>query len=91
MRLPDSGRWTRLTCAPAATLYLAVLATVLGKAALETTLWQKYSWLAIPGSFVFTRTSSQPATPRQAADSRAVAFIVVYSVVAPRIGFSKEL
>ncbi|PWN97017.1 putative P-type ATPase [Tilletiopsis washingtonensis] len=56
------------------TLYLAVLATVLGKAALETTLWQKYSWLAIPGSFVFT-----------------LGFIVVYSVVAPRIGFSKEL
>ncbi|CAG8459145.1 11098_t:CDS:10 [Diversispora eburnea] len=35
------------------TLYTAVLATVLGKAALITDLWTKYTYLAIPGSFIF--------------------------------------
>ncbi|CAG8742916.1 15273_t:CDS:2, partial [Racocetra persica] len=34
-------------------LYTAVLATVLGKAALITDLWTKYTYIAIPGSFVF--------------------------------------
>ncbi|KAI1913572.1 aminophospholipid translocase [Ophidiomyces ophidiicola] len=32
-------------------LYTAVLATVLGKAALVTNIWTKYTFLAIPGSF----------------------------------------
>ncbi|KAF2270296.1 phospholipid-translocating P-type ATPase [Lojkania enalia] len=31
-------------------LYTAALATVLGKAALITNVWTKYTWLAIPGS-----------------------------------------
>ncbi|EPQ26729.1 uncharacterized protein PFL1_05708 [Pseudozyma flocculosa PF-1] len=36
------------------TLFLAVLVTVLGKAALVSDLWTKYTFAAIPGSFVFT-------------------------------------
>ncbi|CAG7854737.1 Probable phospholipid-transporting ATPase DRS2 [Serendipita indica DSM 11827] len=45
----DSGHWFWGT-----TLYLAVLLTVLGKAALVSDLWTKYTVAAIPGSFVFT-------------------------------------
>ncbi|KAH7883148.1 Ca-transporting ATPase [Phlebopus sp. FC_14] len=45
----DSGHWFWGT-----TLYLAVLLTVLGKAALISDLWTKYTVAAIPGSFVFT-------------------------------------
>lgn len=30
-----------------------MLATVLGKAALITTVWNKWTWIAIPGSFAF--------------------------------------
>jgi phospholipid-transporting ATPase len=51
LMLPDgklAGHWTWGT-----TLYTAVLATVLGKAALITDLWTKYTYLAIPGSFIF--------------------------------------
>ncbi|KAF7362154.1 Phospholipid-transporting ATPase [Mycena venus] len=44
----DSGHWFWGT-----TLYLAVLLTVLGKAALISDLWTKYTVAAIPGSFVF--------------------------------------
>ncbi|KAN0062782.1 aminophospholipid translocase [Thecaphora frezii] len=36
------------------TLFMAVLVTVLGKAALVSDLWTKYTWAAIPGSLVFT-------------------------------------
>jgi phospholipid-transporting ATPase len=36
------------------TLFLAVLMTVLGKAALVSDLWTKYTFAAIPGSAVFT-------------------------------------
>ena len=36
------------------TLFIAVLVTVLGKAALVSDLWTKYTFAAIPGSFVFT-------------------------------------
>ncbi|KAG9304740.1 hypothetical protein G9A89_003914 [Geosiphon pyriformis] len=43
-----AGHWVWGT-----TLYTAVLATVLGKAALITDLWTKYTYLAIPGSFLF--------------------------------------
>ncbi|CAG8502478.1 453_t:CDS:10 [Ambispora gerdemannii] len=43
-----AGHWVWGT-----TLYTAVLATVLGKAALITDLWTKYTYLAIPGSFIF--------------------------------------
>ncbi|ORX91371.1 phospholipid-transporting ATPase [Basidiobolus meristosporus CBS 931.73] len=41
------GQWVFGT-----TLYTAVLLTVLLKAALITNLWTKYTWLAIPGSFI---------------------------------------
>lgn len=36
------------------TLFMVVLVTVLGKAALISDLWTKYTFAAIPGSFVFT-------------------------------------
>lgn len=55
------------------TLFIAVLATVLGKAALVSDLWTKYTFAAIPGSLVFT-----------------LAFLAVYMIVAPPVGFSKE-
>ncbi|KAG9311983.1 hypothetical protein JVU11DRAFT_7253 [Chiua virens] len=45
----DSGHWFWGTA-----LYLTVLLTVLGKAALISDLWTKYTVAAIPGSFVFT-------------------------------------
>ncbi|KAI0820969.1 calcium transporting ATPase [Irpex lacteus] len=64
----DSGHWVWGT-----SLYLAVLLTVLGKAALVSDLWTKYTVAAIPGSFLFT-----------------MAFLPLYAVVAPAIGFSKE-
>ncbi|CAB4419848.1 unnamed protein product [Rhizophagus irregularis] len=43
-----AGHWVWGT-----TIYTAVLATVLGKAALITDLWTKYTYIAIPGSFIF--------------------------------------
>ncbi|KAE8224390.1 hypothetical protein CF319_g2705 [Tilletia indica] len=55
-------------------LYFVVLITVLGKAALVSDLWTKYTFAAIPGSFVFT-----------------LAFVAIYALIAPRLGFSKEL
>ncbi|KAH9073065.1 calcium transporting ATPase [Lactarius deliciosus] len=45
----DCGHWFWGTM-----LYLAVLLTVLGKAALVSDIWTKYTVAAIPGSFVFT-------------------------------------
>lgn len=42
-----SGHWVWGT-----TLYTAILATVLGKAALVTHVWNKYTLIAIPGSMV---------------------------------------
>lgn len=54
-------------------LFVAVLATVLGKAALVSDLWTKYTFAAIPGSLVFS-----------------LAFLAIYMIVAPAIGFSKE-
>ncbi len=42
-----AGHWVWGTA-----LYTAVLATVLGKAALITNIWTKYTFLAIPGSMV---------------------------------------
>ncbi|KAJ7782793.1 Ca-transporting ATPase [Mycena metata] len=44
----DSGHWYW-----GLMLYLAVLLTVLGKAALISDLWTKYTVAAIPGSFIF--------------------------------------
>ncbi|EST09357.2 P-type ATPase, A domain protein [Kalmanozyma brasiliensis GHG001] len=55
------------------TLFMVVLVTVLGKAALISDVWTKYTFAAIPGSLVFT-----------------IGFIVVYALIAPRLGFSKE-
>ncbi|KAG7098494.1 hypothetical protein E1B28_000438 [Marasmius oreades] len=45
----DTGHWVWGTA-----LYLAVLLTVLGKAALISDIWTKYTVAAIPGSFAFT-------------------------------------
>ncbi|KAL1411420.1 aminophospholipid translocase [Vanrija albida] len=45
----NSGLWVWGTM-----LYLAVLLTVLGKAALISDVWTKYTIAAIPGSFIFT-------------------------------------
>ncbi|KAI0262598.1 calcium transporting ATPase [Gloeopeniophorella convolvens] len=45
----DSGHWFWGTM-----LYIAVLLTVLGKAALVSDIWTKYTVAAIPGSFIFT-------------------------------------
>ncbi|EEB06884.2 P-type ATPase [Schizosaccharomyces japonicus yFS275] len=42
-----SGHWVWGT-----TLYGVVLFTVLGKAALATNIWTKYTYIAIPGSFI---------------------------------------
>lgn len=64
----DSGHWFWGTA-----LYLAVLLTVLGKAALISDIWTKYTVAAIPGSFLFT-----------------MAFLPLYAIVAPAIGFSTE-
>ncbi|KAJ7209673.1 calcium transporting ATPase [Mycena pura] len=64
----DSGHWYWGTM-----LYLAVLLTVLGKAALISDLWTKYTVAAIPGSFIF-----------------AMAFLPLYALVTPAIGFSQE-
>ncbi|KAJ8473221.1 hypothetical protein ONZ45_g16374 [Pleurotus djamor] len=64
----DTGLWFWGT-----TLYLVVLLTVLGKAALISDIWTKYTVAAIPGSFIFT-----------------MAFLPIYAVVAPAIGFSTE-
>ncbi|KAH6914262.1 calcium transporting ATPase [Coprinopsis sp. MPI-PUGE-AT-0042] len=64
----DSGHWFWGTG-----LYLAVLLTVLGKAALISDIWTKYTVAAIPGSFLFT-----------------MAFLPLYAIVAPAIGFSTE-
>ncbi|KIY61355.1 phospholipid-translocating P-type ATPase [Cylindrobasidium torrendii FP15055 ss-10] len=44
-----TGHWVWGTA-----VYLAVLLTVLGKAALISDLWTKYTVAAIPGSFIFT-------------------------------------
>jgi len=64
----DSGHWVWGTI-----LYLMVLFTVLGKAALVSDLWTKYTVAAIPGSLAFT-----------------MAFLPLYMIIAPAIGFSTE-
>ncbi|KAF9268832.1 Ca-transporting ATPase [Marasmius fiardii PR-910] len=70
----DTGHWVWGTA-----LYMAVLLTVLGKAALISDIWTKYTvagalpTLPIPGSFAFT-----------------MVFLPIYAVVAPAIGFSTE-
>ncbi|KAF8200726.1 calcium transporting ATPase [Pholiota molesta] len=72
----DSGHWFWGT-----TLYLAVLLTVLGKAALISDLWTKYTVAAIPGSFVFTMLF----LPFYAVVAPAIGFSTEYQGIVPRI------
>ncbi|TFK80361.1 phospholipid-translocating P-type ATPase [Polyporus arcularius HHB13444] len=72
----DSGHWFWGT-----TLYLAVLLTVLGKAALISDLWTKYTVAAIPGSFVFTMLF----LPLYAVVAPAIGFSTEYEGIVPRL------
>ncbi|KAF9228273.1 phospholipid-translocating P-type ATPase [Gyrodon lividus] len=72
----DSGHWFWGTA-----LYLAVLLTVLGKAALISDLWTKYTVAAIPGSFVFTMLF----LPLYATVAPAIGFSTEYSGLVPRL------
>ncbi|KAF8160853.1 calcium transporting ATPase [Crassisporium funariophilum] len=72
----DSGHWFWGT-----TLYLAVLLTVLGKAALISDLWTKYTVAAIPGSFIFTMLF----LPLYAVVAPAIGFSTEYSGIVPRL------
>ncbi|CAA7261647.1 unnamed protein product [Cyclocybe aegerita] len=70
----DSGHWFWGT-----TLYLAVLLTVLGKAALISDLWTKYTVAAIPGSFIFTMLF----LPLYAVVAPAIGFSTEYQGIVP--------
>ncbi|KAF8548890.1 phospholipid-translocating P-type ATPase [Imleria badia] len=72
----DSGHWFWGT-----SLYLAVLLTVLGKAALISDLWTKYTVAAIPGSFVFTMIF----LPLYALIAPALGFSTEYAGLVPRL------
>lgn len=72
----DSGHWFWGT-----TLYLAVLLTVLGKAALISDLWTKYTVIAIPGSFIFTMCF----LPLYAVVAPAIGFSTEYSGIVHRL------
>ncbi|TFK44439.1 calcium transporting ATPase [Crucibulum laeve] len=72
----DSGHWFWGT-----TLYLAVLLTVLGKAALISDLWTKYTVAAIPGSFIFTMLF----LPLYAVIAPAIGFSTEYAGIVPRL------
>ncbi|KIK09858.1 hypothetical protein K443DRAFT_671169 [Laccaria amethystina LaAM-08-1] len=72
----DSGHWFWGT-----TLYLAVLLTVLGKAALISDLWTKYTVAAIPGSFIFTMCF----LPLYAVVAPAIGFSTEYSGIVHRL------
>ncbi|KII95736.1 hypothetical protein PLICRDRAFT_98979 [Plicaturopsis crispa FD-325 SS-3] len=72
----DSGLWFWGT-----SLYLAVLLTVLGKAALISDLWTKYTVAAIPGSFVFTMLF----LPLYAVVAPAIGFSTEYIGLVPRL------
>lgn len=72
----DAGHWFWGT-----TLYLAVLLTVLGKAALISDLWTKYTVAAIPGSFVFTMLF----LPLYAVVAPALGFSTEYAGIVPRL------
>ncbi|KDQ19994.1 hypothetical protein BOTBODRAFT_125521 [Botryobasidium botryosum FD-172 SS1] len=72
----DTGHWFWGT-----TLYLAVLLTVLGKAALISDLWTKYTVAAIPGSFVFTMLY----LPIYCVVAPAIGFSIEYSNIVPRL------
>ncbi|KAG9073473.1 hypothetical protein FS749_015136, partial [Ceratobasidium sp. UAMH 11750] len=72
----DTGHWFWGT-----TLYLAVLLTVLGKAALVSDLWTKYTVAAIPGSFIFTMIF----LPLYAVIAPAIGFSTEYAGIVPRL------
>ncbi|KIY53948.1 calcium transporting ATPase [Fistulina hepatica ATCC 64428] len=72
----DSGHWFWGT-----TLYLAVLLTVLGKAALISDIWTKYTVAAIPGSFVFTMLF----LPLYATVAPIIGFSTEYQNIVPRL------
>ncbi|ETW75063.1 P-type ATPase [Heterobasidion irregulare TC 32-1] len=72
----DSGHWYWGTM-----LYLAVLLTVLGKAALVSDLWTKYTVAAIPGSFAFTMLF----LPLYAVVAPAIGFSLEYQGLVPRL------
>ncbi|KAL1941354.1 hypothetical protein VTO73DRAFT_7171 [Trametes versicolor] len=72
----DTGHWFWGT-----TLYLAVLLTVLGKAALVSDLWTKYTVAAIPGSFIFTMLF----LPLYAVVAPAIGFSTEYRGIVPRL------
>jgi len=71
-----SGHWFWGT-----TLYLAVLLTVLGKAALISDIWTKYTVAAIPGSFAFTMLF----LPLYAVVAPAIGFSTEYAGIVPRL------
>ncbi|EIN08690.1 aminophospholipid-transporting P-type ATPase [Punctularia strigosozonata HHB-11173 SS5] len=72
----DTGHWFWGT-----TLYLAVLLTVLGKAALISDLWTKYTVAAIPGSFAFTMAF----LPLYATVAPAIGFSTEYEGIVSRL------
>ncbi|KAG2756078.1 hypothetical protein P692DRAFT_201800723, partial [Suillus brevipes Sb2] len=72
----DSGHWFW-----GAMLYLAVLLTVLGKAAFISDLWTKYTVAAIPGSFVFAMLF----LPLYAVVAPAIGFSTEYYRLVPRL------
>jgi phospholipid-transporting ATPase len=71
-----SGLWVWGT-----TLYMVVLLTVLGKAALISDLWTKYTVAAIPGSFIFTMI----ALPLYAFIAPLLNFSIAYKGVVARL------
>ncbi|KAF9073498.1 calcium transporting ATPase [Rhodocollybia butyracea] len=72
----DTGHWFWGT-----TLYLAVLLTVLGKAALISDIWTKYTVAAIPGSFAFTMVF----LPIYAVVAPLIGFSMEYENIVPRL------
>ncbi|TYJ54546.1 hypothetical protein B9479_004773 [Cryptococcus floricola] len=72
----NSGLWVWGT-----TLYLAVLLTVLGKAALISDVWTKYTLAAIPGSFIFTMV----ALPIYAIVAPLLNFSLEFTGIVPRL------
>ncbi|KAJ7188593.1 calcium transporting ATPase [Mycena filopes] len=72
----DSGHWYW-----GLMLYLAVLLTVLGKAALISDLWTKYTVAAIPGSFVFAMLF----LPLYAYIAPVIGFSQEYTNLVPRL------
>ncbi|KAJ7594628.1 calcium transporting ATPase [Mycena floridula] len=72
----DSGLWVWGT-----TLFLLVHLTVLGKAALISDLWTKYTVAAIPGSFIF----AMGFLPIYALVAPAIGFSTEYAGMVPRL------